>query len=147
MVFGETGEEGVMAKKSPIRWMWKFFESFLDIKSEYKDIKSGEDRKSNVKFGVKSILYSVLFLVLVSGGIALGYWSLTMFDSLAIIFGIILLITAIGLLFYSITYFILALVACIMQLIINRRAIGWIALAIILLIVSAVVVGLVVIIG
>ncbi len=136
-----------MAKKSPLRWMWKFFESFLDIKSEFRDIKSGEDRKSSAKFGVKSILYSVLFLVLVSFGIALGYWSLTMFDSLAVIFGIILLITAIGLLFYSVTYLILAFVACIMQLIINRRAIGWIALAIILLIVSAVAVILVLLVG
>lgn len=136
-----------MAKKSPLRWMWKFFESFLDIKSEFRDIKLGEDRKSSAKFGVKSILYSVLFLVLVSFGIALGYWSLTMFDSLAVIFGIILLITAIGLLFYSVTYLILAFVACIMQLIINRRAIGWIALAIILLIVSAVAVILVLLVG
>lgn len=136
-----------MAKLPSIKWMWKFFESFLNAKDEYKGIKSSEERTTSSKFGVKSILYSVLFLVLVSSGLALGYWSLTMFDSLAIIFGIILLITAIGLLFYSVTYLILALVTCIMQLCINRRASGWIALSIILLIVSAVVVGLVSIIG
>lgn len=136
-----------MAKLPSIKWMWKFVDSFLNVKNEYKGIKSSENRVSSSKFGVKSILYSLLFLVLVSGGLALGAWSLTMFDSIAIIFGIILLITAIGLLFYSVTYFILAVVACVLQLILNRRAVGWIALLIILLIVSTVVVGLVLLVG
>lgn len=131
-----------MAGASKFRWLLGFVGGFIKTRSSYKDIRSNpESRKVSTLMGKKSIGYTVIFLVLLGLAVALGYWGIGMVKAVGFLLGIIMVVASIGLAFYSLSCLILALITAIMQLSLNRRAIGWIALILVLIVVAVAVVG------
>lgn len=137
-----------MAQSSKFSWIWGFLKSFDKTRLTFKDIKDNpESRKVSTVIGKKSIGYTFTFLVLLALAFALFYFGIGMMDSLGFLIGIIMIVAGIGTAFYSLMYFILAFLNAIMQLILNRRAVGWIALSLVLIIVATVVVLFVAFVG
>lgn len=131
-----------MAGASKFRWLLGFVGGFIKTRSSYKDIRSNpESRKVSTLMGKKSIGYTVIFLVLLGLAVALGYWGIGMVKAVGFLLGIIMVVASIGLAFYSLSCLILALITAIMQLSLNRRAIGWIALILVFIVVAVAVVG------
>ncbi|MDE6585790.1 MAG: hypothetical protein K2K80_03820 [Clostridia bacterium] len=123
----------------------KFFHLIGDIfnvTAKASEIRHDEvKRPKSMVFGVTSIIYSVLSVVLAIGGAALLSVAT---DSLLAIFIIVIGAVLMG---GAVATFIGALVRVIAQLSINRRAIGWIALIVFLGIIAAIIVGIVYVLG
>lgn len=135
-----------MTKSSKFSWLWKFAEGFIRNKSTYRDIKNNpESRKVSTVMGKKSIGYTFTFLVLLALAVVLIYFGIGMIESIGFLLGVIMVVAGIGIAFYSLMYLILAFISAIMQLVLNRRAVGWIALSFVLLIVAIAVVGFILI--
>lgn len=120
------------------RVLFKLFDNFIEARDQYNKIKANEEsKKVSTLLGKKSITNSIIALVLFAGGIALTLWgwSIMQNQSLAGVFGIILLIIGIVLLIYPILFMIISLNYLIKQLCLNKRAVGWIALAIFVLVI------------
>lgn len=123
----------------------KFFRLIGDIfnvSSAANGIKNdGEKRSKSVRFAVSSIVYSLIAVASAVGGALL----MTAADeSLLFIF---LIIIGVVLLAGALTLLIGALVRVIAQLGINRRPLGWVALAVFLLAAAGSVAGAVLILG
>ncbi len=132
-----------MAKTSRFGWLWGFVGGFVNNKSAYREIKNNpESRKVSTVMGKKSIGYTFTFLILLALAVTLGYFGIGMIKSIGVLLGIIMIVAGIGLAFYSLMYLILAFITAIMQLILNRRAVGWIALVLVLIIVASAGIGL-----
>lgn len=130
-----------MARGSKFSWIWSFLKSFDKTRITFKDIKDNpESRKVSTVIGKKSIGYTFIFLGLLAVAFALAYFGFGMIESLGFLLGVIMIVAGIGTAFYSLMYFILAFMNAIMQLILNRRAVGWVALSLVLIIVVVVVV-------
>lgn len=112
----------------------------------YKQIKENPESKAqSVVFGKKSILFSVLFMLFLVGGIAIFYFATTLFKSTAVLLGIVLLPVGIAIAFYSIVFLVYALNTLIKQLRLNKKAIGFWALGIFILMLLIVVLGVLVV--
>ena len=116
-----------MSKTSGLIQFLNFIGKLLDYRIVYTNIKNDPDLKPYSKyFAGKSILNSILFLILSLGGSAMVYIGFT--RNLAVIFNIFVIIMGFGFVIYSIGCFFLAFSATIKQIKLNRRPMSWIAL-------------------
>ena len=126
-----------MAKNDGFLRFLNFIGKLIDDRIEYKNLKSNpEERPKTTSFGKSAIIYSIFFLALASLGALLfinavsGKW-LFVISVFAAILGIAFLV-------YSIPLLILGISHTVKQLILNRRAISWIALSILIVCIGAV---------
>lgn len=124
-----------------------FFLTFISktdsLRMTYKDIKSNpESKQISTVMGKKASKYNITFLITVALSVLSAYYMVQLFSSGGILLGILLLGCAIGLGLWSINVAILAFVATIFQLRLNKKPIGYINLAFSIIIVLAVVVGI-----
>lgn len=132
-------------KKSFIPFLY-LLDRFIVLRATYNDIKANpESKKISTVLGTKALIYDILFSVTVGIALALVFLANSLEDSGAL-FGVILLVVAAAIVLYSLSYFILGLNCSIKQLLLNRRAIGWITLVLTLSILIAAIVVLVIII-
>lgn len=121
---------------------FKVFEDFVNNRSLYKEIKSNEEaKKVSVVMAKKSIVYSIAFLLTAGISFGLIFWGISLFGSLAVVLGIILVIMGVVIGIYALIYLPLALSTLIRQFTLNRKPLTWIALAILIIILTALIVG------
>lgn len=101
---------------------------FFNVISEAHSIKQDEiKRKKSVRFAVISIIFSLMMIACAAG----GAFIFTISDSSLLV--IFLIVIAVGLLGGAVMCFLGALLRAIAQLIINRKAISWIALVVLII--------------
>ena len=108
-----------------IQGIFNFLFHVSKMRDKAKRIKEDEEkRQTSIRFGITSILYSLV----ATGLCFLGAWLFISFmDSGLVLFTIIL---GIGLMLSGVVLFFWALVAMILQFTINKKWIGWLALLI-----------------
>ena len=117
-------------------------EKMVDIRVKYKEIKNNEEeRPKSTYMGKSAIMYNIIFLILIACGVAILIAGIGLLGTIGIIFGIILAFAGAVFILFSFVYLLLALNCAIKQLILNKRAIGWVSLTITLLIIVAAVVA------
>lgn len=117
----------------------------VDIRLKYSEIKNNEvERKNSIAMGKTAIMYNIVFLISIACGIAILLFGISLLDSIGILFGIIITLMGAVFILYSFSFLLLALNCAIKQLILNKRAIGWVSLTITLLIIVAAVVAVVI---
>lgn len=105
--------------------------NFIEARDEYNKIKQSEDISLESKvFGKKSIKCSIIGTVLFCLAIACVIWGFSLLWSTSFIFGIVLIALGVGLVFYPAVYLILSLNYLIKQLCLNKKAVGFVSLAI-----------------
>lgn len=110
---------------------------FVDTREVYNNLKNDpEERKVTTYMGKRALLYSLLFALLFIGGPSLTIWCASSFISESPVLGIVLLITGVVVALYGLILIPIILNYIIKQLILNRRAIGWIALILFLIIIA-----------
>lgn len=114
---------------SKLRIITNFIEPFFKA-SEIK--KDPEKAKKCVRLGVMSIIFSLVAVVIAFGGALLLKFSMDFTSTQSVILGIFLLIISIAFLFGSLLFVGYGLVYMIAQLTVNRKAIGWIALVVLI---------------
>lgn len=122
----------------------KLFGKYLDIKSTFNEIKSNpEAKQSSTLLGKKAIWYNVWFLVTAAACVALMYFCISsvssgnIFAIIGIIFGVLTIIC-------SLSFLLLALVCTICQLRLNKKPIGWVSLALLIVILASLTVATVI---
>ncbi|MDE7296243.1 MAG: hypothetical protein K2N84_03155 [Clostridia bacterium] len=117
-------------------------EKMVDIRVKYKEIKNNEEeRPKSTVMGKSAIMYNIIFLILIACGVAVLIAGIGLLGTIGILFGIILAFAGAVFILVSFVYLLLALNCAIKQLILNKRAIGWVSLTITLLIIVAAVVA------
>lgn len=110
---------------------------FLDTREIYNNLKNDpEERKVTTYLGKRALLYSILFAIIFIGGPSLTIWCATSFLSEHVFLGILILLAGIIIAIYGLILIPIILNYTIKQLILNRRAIGWIALFLFLIIIA-----------
>lgn len=136
--------------KEKMNLFLKFFSQYTNIKGTYRELKDNpEERAKSTLFGKKSIIYSILSLVCAIGGVLLFAFGIQWLQSgikngndvIMILVIILLMGIGISMAVYSLGLFPLAIITCIKQLSLNKRAIGWVALSILIVIVLAIAFG------
>lgn len=132
--------------KSRYLFILNFVSKMLDIRTSYNDIKNNADaKKVSTLLGKRGLRYIISFLLTAGiGGIVVSYF-LKYIDTLAIIFAILGIILGVSLIIISIFYVLLGLSCTIKQLKLNKKAIGWIDLVLIMLSLIAVIVAIVIV--
>lgn len=106
-----------------------FIDKLLDARQIYHDVKNNEEaRKTSGLLGKRALLYDILFFLFAAGGAVSFVFGAAQLDSGAVFWGILLVILAVALLVMALIYVVLALNCAVKQLLLNRRAIGWISL-------------------
>ena len=117
-------------------------EKMVDIRVKYNEIKNNEEeRPKSTVMGKSAIMYNIIFLILIACGVAILLVGIGLLNTIGVIFGIILAFAGAVFTLLSFVYLLLALNCAIKQLILNKRAIGWVSLTITLLIIVAAVVA------
>ena len=134
-----------MAKNKGIfSLIFKIFDKFVDIRVAYNDIKSNpEAKQTSTVLAKKSILYSIIGAVVFAISFALIFWGFSLVDNASVLFGIVLIILGISMIFYPLICLILSLNLIIKQLLLNKKPLGFVALSIFLLMISLIVVGVI----
>ncbi|MDE6104902.1 MAG: hypothetical protein K2G38_04400 [Clostridia bacterium] len=124
----------------PLQWLniiGFILTKFVDTREIYNNLKKDpEERKITTYMGRHALLYIILFAVLFIGGPSLAIWCASSFISTNPIFGIVLLIVGVVVALYGLVLIPIILNYTIKQLILNRRAIGWIALILFLVVIA-----------
>lgn len=121
---------------------FKVFGDIVDNRTLYKEIKSNEEaKKVSVVMAKKSIIYSIAFLLTAAISFGLIFWGLSLFDSLAVVLGIILVIMGVLIGIYALIYFPLALSTLIRQFTLNRKPLTWVALVLLIVVLVGLIVG------
>lgn len=110
---------------------------FADTREIYNNLKKDpEERKVTTYMGRHALLYIILFAVLFIGGPSLTIWCASSFISEHVLWGVILLILGIVIALYGLILIPIILNYTIKQLVLNKRAIGWIALILFLVVIA-----------
>ena len=109
-------------------------DKLIYAREKFEEIKQNEEeRKTSTLLGKRALVYDIILLIVVGGAAALTVWGITMESG----WRIVLFILA-GIVFVSmIPFYIVSLSFSTKQLRLNKRAIGWIALFLPLLITIA----------
>lgn len=106
-----------------------FLDKIVDTRLTYNEIKNDEEaRATSTLLGKRALIYDIVIIITVIGGAALLCWALSLLESKAVLFAIVMILLAVGMFITSLVYYIIGLNCAIKQLCLNRRAIGWIAL-------------------
>ncbi len=117
-------------------------EKMVDIRMKYREIKNNaEERPKSTVMGRTAIQYNIVFLICVTCGVGLLIVGASLLDSIGVIFGIIIAFAGAVFTLVSFVYLLLALNCAIKQMILNKRAIGWVSLVLTLLILTAAIVA------
>ena len=120
-----------MAGNNNLFNLLQFFGKLVDDRIKFQNIKSDEEtRKTSKTFGWTAIIHSVVFALLAAAGVFLLTTGLDSRGSLGFILGIVAIILGVAFLVVSLEFFVFALSHTIKQLVLNRRAISWVALAV-----------------
>lgn len=115
----------------------KFFELLANARVAYNNAKKDEEtRKTVTKFGGRAIVYTIVYVLLVGCGVALFYFGITNIASSLILVSIIAILASVYMLLWGVPYLILAINLTIKQLILNRKFIGWLALILLVIVIS-----------
>ncbi len=102
---------------------------FTDTRVVYNNLKKDpEERKLTTYMGKRALANLALFALFFIGGPTLTIWCASSYISTNPIFGVVLLIAGIVIAAYSLLLIPIILNYIVKQLILNKRAIGWIAL-------------------
>lgn len=111
--------------------------NFVDTREVYNNLKEdAEERKITTYMGKRALLYTILFAFLFIGGPSLAIWCASSLISTRPLLGIVLLIAGVVIAVYGLVLFPIILNYIIKQLILNKRAIGWIALVLFLVVIA-----------
>lgn len=125
-----------MSKNAPIL---NFIFGLANIRTIYEEIKQNEEsKKVSVVLGKKALGYCFLFTLFVTIAVALGYWGAQYVQTIAFLFGIVLIVIAIGCGLYALSFLAFALSCSMKQIRLNRRPIGVFALVLTLIFVIVV---------
>ena len=109
----------------------RFFGKLIDDRITFQNLKVNPDaRKVTTTFGWTAILNSVVFAILASLGAILLSAGISSMGDIGFILGVFAIILGVAFLVASLEFLVFALSHTIKQLVLNRRAISWIALAI-----------------
>ena len=121
------------------------FNKLADNAATYNNIKSnGEERFTNTRLGRRAIRYNVFFFLFLGSAAALGILAMFLLRNSNLIFGIPLLLIAVGLAVTSIIFLILALDCGIKQIKLNKKPIGIISILLTLFILLAAIAAIVI---
>lgn len=132
-----------MANNSLGKILFHGFSTFLDLRTLYNDIKNNpEAKKTSTVLGKKAIGFWIGFILSLAAGGGLIFWGISMFQSIYIIFGIILLVAGVSIAGYSLLFLVVSINATIKQLCLNRKVVGWVALSLHIITIIAIGVGI-----
>ena len=114
-----------------------FISKIIDDRIIYKNLKSDEEkRKTTSRFGISAIGYSVGFGIIATLGALMAAKGFS--GDLGVIVGFFAIVLGITFLVVSLELLLFAVSHTVKQLILNRKAISWIALVILIVALSAV---------
>ena len=126
--------------KGGLKALFNIIFELADIRTKYEEIKMNEEsKKVSVVLGWRALRYNFLFALFVAFAVGLGMWGAQYVQTIAFLFGIVLIVLAIGCTIYALAFLLFALSASIKQIKLNRRFIGIFALILTLLFIAAVV--------
>lgn len=125
--------------------LWYLLDKLTDIADTYHSLKDNELEKStNTRLGRWALKYNFWFLIFFGGATALGIWAGAMFKESHTLYGILLVVAALGIGITSLVFGILAFASEVNQMRLNNKPIGVISLLITLAIIIGSVVAIII---
>ena len=120
-----------MSKNKGVLQLLDFIGKLIDDRIAFNNLKKSDERKTTTRFGKSAIIYSVFFTALFSVGALLFFYAVA--GKWIFLIAVFAVIIGLAFIIYSIPLLIIAVSHTVKQLILNRTAISFVALSVLIL--------------